>query len=93
MRADAAGEIVKWPPVGKASFWGPTRERRDWMHDYIAKGLDDLGSSTANNMFGVEEPIGLYYAMEGTFSVAKARGWISKYTLDERMRISSRRRT
>ena len=89
---DVTGEIVKWPPVAKAWFRGSTRERRDWMHDYIAKALDDLGDKTVENIFGIDKPMGLYYAMEGTFSVAKARGLISKYTLDERLRIRPIRR-
>jgi hypothetical protein len=88
MRADANGEIVKWPIVAKAWFRGPTKERRDWMHDYIANVLVELGNKTTENILsGSEEPMGLYYAMEGTFSVAKARGLISKYIIDERLRI------
>jgi hypothetical protein len=91
MRADTNGEIVKYPIVAKAWFLGPTRERRDWMHDYIANALDELGNKTAKNIItGAEEPHGLYYAMHGTFSVAKARGLISKYIIDERLRISRR---
>jgi hypothetical protein len=88
MRVDANGEIVKHPIVAKAWFPGPTRERRDWMHDYIANALDELGNKTAKNIIsGAEEPHGLYYAMHGTFSVAKAQGLISKYIIDERLRI------
>jgi len=88
MRADANGEIVKYPIVAEAWFPGPTKERRDWMHDYIANALDELGNKTRENIFsGSEEPFGLYYALEGTFSVAKGQGRISKYIIDDRLRI------
>jgi hypothetical protein len=65
----------------------PTKERRDWMHDYIANALDELGNKTVQIYPGREEPTGLYYALDGTFSTAKVQGLISKYTIDERLRI------
>jgi len=79
MRANASGEIVKWPLVAKARLRrGLTKEQRDAIHDHIAKGLDDLGG---------KEVVGLHRlanAIEATFSVAKARGQISRYDIDKR---------
>jgi hypothetical protein len=72
-RANAAGEIVKWPPVGKAYLaWGMTREQRDEAHNYIMALLDGVGDTD-------EQPTPLAIAMESVFEVASARGVITKY--------------
>src|SRR5690349_1452381 len=63
MRANADGEIVKWPLVGKAYFQrGMTKEQRDVVHDYISKGMDDLGGNEVN-VLGSKQFITLSNAM------------------------------
>jgi hypothetical protein len=85
MRADANGEIVKWPLVAKARLRrGMTKEQRDAVHDHIAKILDGLGENETDDFLGGKQPISLANALEGTFSTAKARGQISGYDIDKR---------
>ncbi len=85
MRANADGEIVKWPPVGKAYFKrGMTREQRDAAHDYISGLLDEVGENGADDFLGGSEQLSLVNAMEGVFSIVKTRGVISRYVIDDR---------
>jgi len=85
MRANASGEIVKWPLVAKARLHrGMTKEQRDAIHDHVAKGLDELGGKGMIDFLGRQQPISLANALEGTLSVAKARGQISRYDIDNR---------
>lgn len=72
-KANANGEIVKWPPVGKAYLGrGTTRQQRNEIHDYVLGLLDDVGDNGAGQT-------SLGSAMEGVFQVAKAQGIITKY--------------
>jgi hypothetical protein len=87
MRANAEGEIVKWPLVAKARLRrGMTKEQRDAVHDDIAKGLDELGTQEIEDFLGRKQPISLPNAIEGTFSVAKAQGQISSYDINKQTR-------
>ena len=84
MRANASGEIVKWPLVAKARLRrGMTKEQRDEIHDRIAKLLDELGEKEVAGL-QLPTPTRLANAIEATFSVAKARGQISSYDVDMR---------
>jgi hypothetical protein len=72
-KANAAGEIMKWPPVGKAYLArGMTRQQRDEAHDYIVALLDELGDNS-------EQQTPLAIAMERVFEMAGAKGLITKY--------------
>lgn len=86
MKANADGEIVNWPPVGKAYLArGMTREQRDAAHDYVAGLLDELGDNGVDDLSDIgSKQFCLANAMEGAFSVAKARGVVSKYIIDAR---------
>jgi hypothetical protein len=85
MRADADGKIVKWPIVGKGNFrFGMTKEKRDAIHDHISKLMEEVGNEVVTTPFG-RQFIDLPNAMESVFSVAKARGLISKYIIDTRV--------
>jgi hypothetical protein len=76
-----------------------TKEKRDEIHDRIAKGIDELGEKEVAGLKEVADLLGekevaglqlptpirrLAYAIEATFWVAKARGQISSYVVDER---------
>jgi hypothetical protein len=48
-----------------------SKAERNEVHDYLVGSLDQLGNGN----------IGLVYAVEGTFSIAKARGLILDYII------------
>jgi hypothetical protein len=74
------GKVKGWPLakayLRKGLF---SKVRRDAIHDYVVGILDQLG----------RDKINLYYAIEGAFSVAKARGLLVDYIIAPRRRFSS----
>ena len=84
MQANPDGTIKKWPPVAKAFFrFGSNREERDNIHRYVVGLLDQIGDAP-NEVEGGR--LMLTAALEGVFTVAKARGFIKKYLIDTRHR-------
>jgi len=84
MRANAHGEIVKWPLIAKARLRrGLTREQRDAIHDRVAKGLSELGEKEIFDL-SLQLPNSLPNALEAILSVTKGRGLLSSYDIDMR---------
>jgi hypothetical protein len=64
------GSLNKFPVAKAYLKRSLSRADRDQIHDYIVNSLDELG---------VDGSFDLNAAIEGTFSVAKARGLIQDY--------------
>jgi hypothetical protein len=68
------GKTKGWPLAKAYLRRGFSKRKRDTAHDYIVGILDRLGDDKTD----------VAYALEGAFSVAKARGFIVDYIIAPR---------